>query len=72
MIETDTYLPIKAAPYQHQIEAVEFALRRLRDGGGAALLIAEYLENPKGANFAVRRRVRRRFDRWESFGKSVV
>ena len=39
MIETDTYLPIKAAPYQHQIEAVEFALRRLRDGGGAALLM---------------------------------
>ena len=39
LIETDTYLPIKAAPYQHQIEAVEFALRRLRDGGGAALLM---------------------------------
>ena len=34
--------------------------------------IAEYLENPKDANFAARRRVRRRFDRWESFGKSVV
>lgn len=34
--------------------------------------IAEYLENPKGANSVARRRARRRFDRWESFGKSVV
>ena len=34
--------------------------------------MAEYLENPKGANFVARRKVRRRIDRWGSFGKSVV
>ena len=32
-------LPIRAAPYRHQIDAVDFALQRLVHGGGAALLM---------------------------------
>ena len=32
-------LPIRAKPYRHQIEAYTFALKRLMDGGGAALLM---------------------------------
>ncbi len=34
-----TTLPIRAKPYRHQIEAYTFALKRLMDGGGAALLM---------------------------------
>ena len=32
-------LPIRAAPYEHQRRAAAFALDRLADGGGAALLM---------------------------------
>ena len=32
-------LPIRATPYRHQIEAYTFALKRLMNGGGAALLM---------------------------------
>ena len=32
-------LPIRAAPYKHQREAADFALRHLKAGGGAALLM---------------------------------
>lgn len=39
MRDSKNALPIRAAPYRHQIEAAEFALERLRDGGGAALLM---------------------------------
>ena len=39
MQDSKNALPIRAAPYRHQIEAAEFALGRLRDGGGAALLM---------------------------------
>ena len=39
MISRSFYLPIRASPYQHQKEAARFALARLEDGGGAALLM---------------------------------
>ena len=35
----NTILPIRAKPYRHQAEACAFALKRLADGGGAALLM---------------------------------
>jgi SNF2 family DNA or RNA helicase len=38
-MQKEMKLPIRAAPYRHQIEAVDFALGRLAHGGGAALLM---------------------------------
>ena len=39
MCSNNLKLPIRAAPYRHQREAAAFALDRLADGGGAALLM---------------------------------
>lgn len=38
-MQKEMKLPIRAAPYRHQLEAVDFALNRLTHGGGAALLM---------------------------------
>ena len=38
-MDSKATLPIKATPYRHQIEAYTFALKRLMEGGGAALLM---------------------------------
>jgi len=38
-LDSKATLPIKATPYRHQIEAYTFALKRLMEGGGAALLM---------------------------------
>ena len=39
MCSNNLKLPIRAAPYRHQQEAAAYALDRLADGGGAALLM---------------------------------
>lgn len=39
MCSNNLKLPIRAAPYRHQQEAAAFALDRLVNGGGAALLM---------------------------------
>ena len=39
MISQSFDLPIRASPYQHHKKAARFALERLEDGGGAALLM---------------------------------
>ena len=39
MCSNNLKLPIRAAPYRHQREAAAFALDRLVNGGGAALLM---------------------------------
>ena len=39
MCSNNLKLPIRAAPYRHQREAATFALDRLANGGGAALLM---------------------------------
>ena len=39
MCSNNLKLPIRAAPYKHQRDAAVFALDRLVDGGGAALLM---------------------------------
>lgn len=38
-LKNEMTLPIRAAPYRHQIKAARFALERLAQGGGAALLM---------------------------------
>jgi len=38
-MQNEMNLPIRAAPYRHQIEAVDRAIKRLAQGGGAALLM---------------------------------
>ena len=38
-MDSKATLPIKATPYRHQTEAYTFALKRLMEGGGAALLM---------------------------------
>ena len=38
-MQNEMHLPIRAAPYRHQIEAARFAMERLAQGGGAALLM---------------------------------
>ncbi len=38
-MQKEMKLPIRAAPYRHQIEAADFALEKLAHGGGAALLM---------------------------------
>ena len=39
MCSNNLKLPIRAAPYRHQREAAAFALDKLVNGGGAALLM---------------------------------
>ena len=38
-MQNEMHLPIRAAPYRHQIEASNFAMKILADTGGAALLM---------------------------------
>ena len=38
-MQNEMKLPIRAAPYRHQIEAAHFALKRLAQSGGSALLM---------------------------------
>ena len=38
-MQNEMKLPIRAAPYRHQIKAADFALKRLEQAGGAALLM---------------------------------
>ena len=38
-MQNEMNLPIRAAPYQHQVEAVDCAMQRLGQGGGATLLM---------------------------------
>ncbi len=38
-MQNEMNLPIRAAPYQHQVEAVDCAMKRLGQGGGATLLM---------------------------------
>ena len=38
-MQNEMKLPIRAAPYRHQVEAADFALKRLAQAGGAALLM---------------------------------
>ena len=39
MIAQQNSLPIRASPYKHQRDAAAFALKHLKTGGGAALLM---------------------------------